>query len=76
MTLRGPVVQVGSFKKDQELFKKDQELVKIKLEAELEGLKKDEAIFNLQVRSELYRGLLDLLTSTGSKEMYSRIMER
>jgi hypothetical protein len=30
---------------------RDQELVKIRLEAELEGLKKDEAFNNLQVRS-------------------------
>jgi hypothetical protein len=67
-------------KKDQELVKelvkKDQELVKIKLEAELEGLKKDEAFKDLQVRSELNRRLLDFLTSSGSKEMRSRIMEK
>jgi hypothetical protein len=62
-------------KKDQELAKKDQESLRVKLEAELDGLKKDEALNNLQVRSELERRLLDFLTSTGSKEMRSRIMK-
>lgn len=68
-------MQVDSIRKDQELIKKDLELVKIKAEAELEGLKKDEAYNNLQVRSELERRILDFLTSTSSKDMRSRIMD-
>lgn len=68
-------MQIDSIRKDQELIKKDLELVKIKAEAELEGLKKDEAYNNLQVRSELERRILDFLTSTSSKDMRSRIMD-
>lgn len=50
----GAFVQVDSIKKDLEI-------VKIKVGAEVEGLKKDEAYNNLQVRSELE--ILDFLTS-------------
>lgn len=60
-------MQVDSIRKDQELIQKDLELVKIKVAAELEGLKKDAAHNNLQVRSELERRILDSLTSTASK---------
>jgi hypothetical protein len=69
------IVQVDSIRRDQELIKKDLELVKIKVGAEVEGLKKDEAYNNLQVRSELERRILDFLTSTSSKDMRSRIMD-
>jgi hypothetical protein len=60
-------VQIGSIRRDQELIKKDLELAKIKVGAEVEGLKKDAAYNNLKVRSELERRILDSLTSTASK---------
>jgi hypothetical protein len=68
-------VQVESIKKDQELLKKDQEIVQVRVEAELDGLAKDEALNNLLIRSEVERRMLDFLTSTASKEMQSRIVE-